>query len=331
MQLHVDAHSPIPIRRQLTEQFKHVIEAGGFSREEALPSIRQLAGMLAVNPNTVARVIEDLKRDGYVHTRRGKGVFVASHPPARPSPSLRDAFLKDVVIRGAALGMSVDEVAVGILSLARVRPAPLRQPVKVLVVECSSEALDFFANEIESHLPVQVEKVLLGGLAAAGRRKEAPPWAAAVTSFFHLPEVKRRVGDRRVPIIPLIANAHLATLHRLAQLPPGTRVGVIAADAETAHNLEYSIVSAGLPNIALVGAASTDEATWDALARQVEVIVCSTPAAERARQLAVDATQIIVDDRALDTRAIEMLAAILIGQDENRTMAGPRSGTEGGG
>lgn len=331
MQMHVDTHSPIPIRRQLTEQLKHAIEAGEFSREQALPSIRQLAGRLAVNPNTVARVIEDLKRDGYVHARRGKGVFVAPHPPVRPAPSLRDAFLKDVVIRGAALGMTAEEVAVGVLSLARVRPVPLRQPVTVLLVERSSEALDFFANEIESHLPVRVDKVLLEELPVVRRPKGARPWAAAVTSFFHLPEVKRRVGDRRIPIIPLLANAHLATLHRLAQLPSGTRVGVIAADAETAHNLEYSIVSAGLPNLALLGAASTDGGAWESLARQVEVIVCSTPAVEQARQFANNTTQIIIDDRALDTRAIEMLTAILIGQDESQPMTPPRPGTDGGG
>ena len=89
MQLQVDSHSPIPIRRQLTEQLKHFIEGGGFPREQALPSIRELAGFLGINPNTVARVIEDLKRDGYVQVRRGKGVFVASDPPARPAPNLR--------------------------------------------------------------------------------------------------------------------------------------------------------------------------------------------------------------------------------------------------
>jgi hypothetical protein len=233
--------------------------------------------------------------------------------------------LKEVVNRGAALGMSADEVAVGILSLARVRPAPLRQPVAVLLVEFRREALEFFANEIESHLPVQVDKVLLGDLPVIRRRRTAAaPWVAAVTSFFHLPEVRQRVADRRVPIIPLLAQAHLATLHRLAQLPPGTRVGVIAADAETAHNLEYSIVSAGLPNIALVGAASTDGATWESLARQVEAIVCSTPAAEQVRQLAHGTTQIIIDDRALDTRAIEVLTAILIGQADSQTIPAPR-------
>ena len=324
LQLHVDAHSPIPIRRQLAEQFKHFIEGGGFPRERALPSIRQLAGTLEVNPNTVARVIEDLKRDGYVEARRGKGVFVASNAPARPSPTLREAFLKEVVIRAAALGMTADDLAVGVLSLTRARPAPLRQTVQILLVEGSSEALDFFANQLEAHLPVQVDKVLPGNLpAAVRRRKRANPWAAAVTSFFHLPEVERLVGDWGVPIIPLLAKAHLETLRRLAQLPPGTRVGVVLVDSETAHNLEHSIVSAGLPNIALVGASSTDGSALGPLVRQVEAIVCSTPAAERVRQLANGTTQIIIDDRALDTRAIEMLAAILIGQDAAGPTGGP--------
>src|SRR6185503_15801020 len=64
MNLQVDARSPIPIRRQLTEQLKHAIEGGGIPRDQQLPSIRELAGFLGINPNTVARVIEDLQRDG---------------------------------------------------------------------------------------------------------------------------------------------------------------------------------------------------------------------------------------------------------------------------
>src|SRR6266849_4452815 len=55
MNLKVDGHSPIPIRRQLTEQLKHAIETGGVARDQALPSIRELAGFLGINPNTVAR------------------------------------------------------------------------------------------------------------------------------------------------------------------------------------------------------------------------------------------------------------------------------------
>ncbi len=324
MQLHVDDHSPIPIRRQLTEQFKHFIEGGGFPRNQALPSIRELAGFLGINPNTVARVIEDLKGSGYVQARRGKGVFVAPDPPARPSPTLREAFLKEVVIRAAALGMTADDLAVGVLSLAGVRPAAVQGAVEILLVECSKEELDFFAKELEAHLPVRVDKVLLGELAATvQRRKAGGRWGAAVTSFFHLPEVERLLSGRGIPVLALLAGAHLETLHRLAQLPPGTRVGVASADLETAHNLEHSIVNAGLPNIALMGACPAEGAALGRLVRQVEVMVCSTPAGERVRALAGPAVQVIIDDRALDKRAIEMLAAILVGQNGGGTTAAP--------
>jgi GntR family transcriptional regulator len=328
IRLHVDEHSPIPIRRQLTAQLRHVIEGGGVPRNQALPSIRELAGFLSINPNTVARVIEDLKRAGYVEARRGRGVFVAPAAPARPAPTLREGFLRDAVIRAAALGMTVDDLAVGVLSLAGVRPAAVQGAVEVLLVECSPPELDFFARELEAHLPVRVDKVLLGELARAVRRqKRAGHWGAAVTSFCHLPEVERLLGGRGVPVIALLAEAHLETLHSLAQLPAGTRVGVASAEPETAHNLEHSIANAGLPNIALVGACPAEGAALGRLVRQVDVIVCSTSAAERVRRLAGPSLQVIIDDRALDQRAIEMLAAILVRQNGDRPTAPPAART----
>jgi GntR family transcriptional regulator len=314
--LKVDAHSPIPIRRQLTEQLKHVIESGGVPRDQALPSIRELAGFLGINANTVARAVEDLKRSGYVEARRGKGVFVAAAPPVRPSPHLREGFLQDAVMRAAALGMTADELAVGVLSLTGARPAAVQEATAVLLAECSPAELDFFAGQLEAHLPVRVDKVLLRELAAVTRRqKQGGRWRAAVTSFCHLPEVERLLSGRGVPVIALLAEAHLETLHRLAQLPSGTRVGVASAAVETAHNLEHSISNAGLPNMALVGVCPAEGAALGRLASRVDIMVCSTSAAERVRALAGPAVQVIVDDRALDPRAIEMLAAVLVRQD----------------
>jgi GntR family transcriptional regulator len=316
LDLRVNAHSPIPIRRQLTEQLKHAIEAGGVPPDQALPSIRELAGFLSINPNTVARVIDDLKRDGYVAPRRGKGVFVAPRPPARPSPHLRERLFRDVVIRAAALGMTADEVAVGVLSLAASRSTALHEAVEVLLVECSPPELDFFARELEGHLPVRVDKVLLGDLVAVVRRqKQAGRWRAAVTSFCHLPEVERVLRGKGVPVIALLAEAQLETLQQLAQLSPGTRVGVVSATAETAHNLEHSIANAGLPNIALVGVCPVEGAALSRLVRRVDVIVCSASAAERVRALAASSVRVILDDRALDQRAIEMLADLLVQPD----------------
>jgi GntR family transcriptional regulator len=326
MNLHVNPRSPIPIRRQLTEQLKHAIENGVVPRDQTLPSIRELAGFLGINTNTVARVIEDLKHSGYVEARRGRGVFVAAAPPIRPSPGLREGFLKDVVIRAAALGMSADELAVGVLSLADVRPAAIDGTSEVLLVECSAAELGFFARQLEGHLPVRVDKVLLGDLKTITRPRMPRRWRAAVTSFCHLPEVERVLRGTSVPVVALLTEAHLETLHRLAQLPAGTRVGVASDAVETAHNLEHSIANAALPNIVLVGAGPAEGAGLGRLVRRVDVVVCSSSAAERVRQLAADRVQIMIDDRALDQRAIEMLAALLVGQNGSATAVAPPAG-----
>src|SRR5256886_4503713 len=86
MNLTIDGHSPIPIRRQLTEQLKHAIESGGVARDQTLPNIRELAGFLGINANTVARVVEDLNRGGYVDARRGDRVLRTAAPPRPPPP-----------------------------------------------------------------------------------------------------------------------------------------------------------------------------------------------------------------------------------------------------
>src|SRR3989449_10796699 len=282
MNLKIDGHSPIPIRRQLPEQLKPVIESGGVARDQALPSIRELAGFLGINTNTAARAVEDLRRSGYGEAGRGRGVFVAPAPPVRPSPPLRNGFLQDTVMRAAALGMTADDLAVAVLSVASVRPAAVQGTVEVLLVECSPPELDFFAGQLEAHLPVRVDKVLLAELPAVTRRqKQAGRWRAAVTSFCHLPQVEQLLKGKGVPVIALLAEAHLETLHRLAQCPSGTRVGVASTTVETAHNLEHSIANAGLPNIRLVGVCPAEGAALGRLVRRVDVIVCSTPAAQR--------------------------------------------------
>jgi len=229
-------------------------------------------------------------------------------------------------MRAAALGMTADDLAVAVLSVASVRPAAVQETVEVLLVECSPPELDFFAGQLEAHLPVRVDKVLLGDLATVARQKQAGRWRAAVTSFCHLPEVERLLSGRGVPVIALLAEAHLETLHRLAQLPSGTRVGVASAAVETAHNLEHSIANAGLPNIVLVGACPAEGAALGRLVRRVDVIVSSTAAAERVRGLAGPAVQVMIDDRALDPRAIEMLAALIVRQNGDRPTAAPPAG-----
>src|SRR3712207_7756286 len=80
MDLQINLKSHVPVHVQLEEQIKHLILSGDFKVGSRLPSIRAMAGYLRVNRNTVARVISDLEREGFVESRRGSGVYVIEPP-----------------------------------------------------------------------------------------------------------------------------------------------------------------------------------------------------------------------------------------------------------
>lgn len=78
----VDASSFIPIYEQIKTQFKIKIALEILKQTDPLPSIRDLATELLINPNTVARAYRELEREGFISTRRGKGCFVADNSSA---------------------------------------------------------------------------------------------------------------------------------------------------------------------------------------------------------------------------------------------------------
>jgi GntR family transcriptional regulator len=77
MAMPVDPHSHVPIYEQIVEHIRDSVAAGVYRPEESLPSIRELALRLVVNPNTVQRAYQELERQGLVYMRRGLGAFVA--------------------------------------------------------------------------------------------------------------------------------------------------------------------------------------------------------------------------------------------------------------
>ena len=74
--LSVDARSGVPIYLQLIEQIKRSVALGVLKPAERLPTVKQLALDLTINPNTVARSYRDLERDGVIETSPGRGSFV---------------------------------------------------------------------------------------------------------------------------------------------------------------------------------------------------------------------------------------------------------------
>jgi len=68
--------SGVPLYLQLIEQVKHAIETGAIRAGEQLPSVRQMAENLVINPNTVARAYRELEHEGVIELKHGSGAFI---------------------------------------------------------------------------------------------------------------------------------------------------------------------------------------------------------------------------------------------------------------
>ena len=66
-----------PIYVQIISEYKRLILSGALARGDRLPSVRELAGQLAINPNTIQRAYRELEADGFIVSMPGKGSFVA--------------------------------------------------------------------------------------------------------------------------------------------------------------------------------------------------------------------------------------------------------------
>jgi GntR family transcriptional regulator len=80
--MRVDTSSFIPIYEQIKKDIARRVATGQLKVHDPLPSIRDLATEIIVNPNTVARAYRELEQDGLITTQKGRGSFVASR--ARP-------------------------------------------------------------------------------------------------------------------------------------------------------------------------------------------------------------------------------------------------------
>ena len=78
MHIRIDNSSERPVYQQIIDQVKRDIALGRLGKDEKLPTVRELAGQLAINPNTIAKAYQQMEREGIITTRPGSGAFVAN-------------------------------------------------------------------------------------------------------------------------------------------------------------------------------------------------------------------------------------------------------------
>jgi GntR family transcriptional regulator len=109
----LDLHSGMPVYRQIIDQVRGGIASGLLSAGDQLPTVRQLAVDLAINPNTVVRAYRELELGGLLETHQGTGTFISAQKMKRADAERERQLAQivaDCVSRAGAAGFTVDEV-----------------------------------------------------------------------------------------------------------------------------------------------------------------------------------------------------------------------------
>lgn len=114
MELRLDPDSAVPIYLQIVHTIKHHVATGRLKPGEQLPTVRELATNLRINPNTVARAYDQLDGDNVITTQQGRGTYVREHPDEAHLSRVRQdqlkAMMDNVVGKAFSMGYTVDEV-----------------------------------------------------------------------------------------------------------------------------------------------------------------------------------------------------------------------------
>ncbi|MCC2971502.1 GntR family transcriptional regulator [Massilia sp. IC2-476] len=106
-----------PIYRQLVEQVRRLVAGGQMAPGDELPSVREVASALAVNPMTVSKAYSLLETEGLLARRRGLGMIVAERPRSLRSDAERSALLRPTLERAAREARELELDPATVLSL----------------------------------------------------------------------------------------------------------------------------------------------------------------------------------------------------------------------
>jgi GntR family transcriptional regulator len=112
-QFRLDLHSGVPVYRQIIDQVRGGIASGSLIAGDQLPTVRQLAVDLAINPNTVLRAYRELELGGLLETHQGTGTFIGQKKVTKDRAQRERQLTQivgDCVARAGAAGFTVEDL-----------------------------------------------------------------------------------------------------------------------------------------------------------------------------------------------------------------------------
>ena len=320
MDLKLNRKNQLPVHAQLKAQLVYLIQSGQMRAGTQLPTVRQLAGFLRVNRNTVSKVFSEMQREGHLSCEPGRGTFVSAAKAKSESKveSMHKllAVVDEALDRAGKLGFSPEELFLTLYARTQASPATSggERAVKALFIECSRPELELFSAELKKALNIQLDSMLVGDFAKAVEKdlESLKRYGLIITTFYHIREVQSLLEDSGMEVVAVMVDTSLETLMRLTSLPEGTQVGVACTTRAGAENMKLSIQRAGLEHLRVITGCGEERSSLQKMIAEASVVVCSSLVESKLRALAPKGKEVIVDNKSIDKAGIEMLRSRLM-------------------
>lgn len=117
MLINLDSSDPRPLYLQIMDEVRRALVVGTLSADDPMPSVRELAAQLVVNPRTVSQAYQELESEGVLCVRRGQGTFVSSNASANRHTLAREV-AKHALLHARRNGLGADELIKAIRKVA---------------------------------------------------------------------------------------------------------------------------------------------------------------------------------------------------------------------
>ncbi|MBF0531094.1 MAG: GntR family transcriptional regulator, partial [Deltaproteobacteria bacterium] len=197
MDLRLNRKNQLPVHSQLRAQLVHLIQTGQLTEGTQLPTVRQLAGFLRVNRNTVSKVFSEMEKEGYLICQPGRGTFVSAlkMESKMKTDQMQKlvAIVDEAVDRAQKLGFTPEEFSLTLY--ARIYTGSDQDrlpPLSALFIECNRPDLTVLSSELKKELGIRIDSLLVKDFIRVIEQEPESlrQYALVVTTFYHIREVK---------------------------------------------------------------------------------------------------------------------------------------------
>jgi len=307
----------IPIYLQIKSYILGKIKSGEYLSGAKIPTERELSVELGVSRNTVSAAYKELLLEGVLEAQQGRGTFVkatGADTGVEVVGGRRERLVKiidDAMTKVVELGFTMDQFA----AIASIRAIEKNQAVKelrVAVVDCASEYIQRFINQIGQIANVRFETVILSELLAGDTPIELlQACDLIVTTLGHQAAVVSLLGNAN-KVIGVATVPNLEAVIKLARLPANTQVAIVAKTNEFVENLKSLLEKTAINHLDFKVVQSGDYREVSNLIANYNVVIVSEEREMLVRQMVLDSQEVITFYYEIDRGSLNQVMMKLI-------------------